>query len=300
MDRQYDRQVRRALRRRISQAISRIFILALLSFPMSLCWAENALVVGIFPRESATTTHDKFAALARYLSNVLRREVRVETGRDFSGFWQGVAEQRYDLAHFNQYHYVKSHFQFGYKVIAKNEERGKTTMAPAIAVRTDSDITTLADLRGRNIIFGGGTSAMVSYIAAKALLKAAGLKETDYTTETAINPPSALVAVYMGQAPAAGLSESALDLPTVARRIDASKIRILAKGEEIPQLPWAVKASLDAALVRQIRAALLELAQGVEGHAILREVGVTGFASAEDHEFDICRRLILDVLGEQY
>jgi len=280
----------------VSRAALAVFLL--LCLPP--CWGEPPLVIGIFPRESATITHDKFAALGRYFGNVLQREVRVETGRDFDGFWQGVAEQRYDLVHFNQYHYVKSHAQFGYRVVAKNEERGKATIAPAIAVRADSGITNVGVLRGRHIVFGGGPSAMVAYVGVKALLKQAGLQEGDYTTDTAINPPSALLAVYLRQAPAAGIGESALDLPTVVRRIDASKIRILAKGEEIPQLPWAVRGGADAALVQQIRAALLDLGQAVEGREILREVGVTGFVSAEDHEFDVCRRLILDVLGEQY
>lgn len=264
------------------------------------CWAQPPLIVGVFPRESATVTHDKFAALARYLGNVLRREVKVETGRDFNGFWQGVADQRFDLVHFNQYHYVKSHAQFGYRVIAKNEENGKSTIAPALAVRTDSNIEGPGALRGTRIVFGGGRSAMVAYVGVKALLKEAGLTDADYTTEIAINPPSALVAVYMGQAPAAGIGESALDLATIAGRIDASKVRILAKGDEIPQLPWAVKQSVEVELAGRIRSALLELGSAVEGREILRGVGVTGFVSADDHEFDACRRLIFDVLGEKY
>lgn len=301
MDRHNDRSVQCGLGHcRKSRWTSRVALAVFLLLCLPQCWGEAPLVVGIFPRESATTTHDKFAALGRYLGNVLRREVRVETGRDFGGFWQAIAEQRYDLVHFNQYHYVRSHAQFGYRVIAKNEERGKATIAPAVAVRADSGIASVAALRGRHIIFGGGSSAMVAYVGVKALLKQAGLQESDYTTETAINPPSALVAVYMGQAPAAGIGENALDLPTVVRRIDASKIRILAKGEEIPQLPWALRGSVDGALVRQIRAALMDLGQTVEGREILREVGVTGFVGAEDREFDICRRLILDVLGEKY
>lgn len=267
---------------------------------MPQCWAEQDLVIGIFPREGATTTHDKFAALGRYLSNVVRRDVRVETGRDFEGFWRNLSEQRYDLVHFNQYHYVKSHAQFGYRVIAKNEERGKATIAPALAVRVDSGISNVGALRGRQIIFGGGPSAMVAYIGVKALLRQAGLTEGDYTTEIAINPPSALLAVYIGQGSAAGIGESVLDLPTAGRRIDASKIRIVAKGNEIPQLPWAVRSGIDAKLATQIGAALLALGQAVEGREILREVGVTGFVSADDHEFDVCRRLILDVLGEKY
>lgn len=264
------------------------------------CWSDDPLLIGIFPRENATTTHYKFAALARYLSNTLQREIRIETGRDFEGFWKGVEEQRYDLVHFNQYHYVKSHAQFGYNVIAKNEERGKATIAPIIAVRADSAIAEIAALRGRRVIFGGGPSAMVAYIGAKALLKRAGLRDTDYITETAINPPSAVIAMYMEEVAAAGIGEMVLDLPTAGRRIDASEIRILARGDEIPQLPWAVKGTIDTAWVRRIRAALLNLVKAEEGREILRDVGVTGFVDAEDWEFDICRRLIMDVLSEQY
>ena len=90
------------------------------------------------------------------------------------------------------YHYIRS--AHSYKVIAHNQEFGKNAIAGALYVRKDSGITELSQLRGRTIIFGGGKDAMLSYIAPRFLMMRAGLKESDFRSEFAVNPPNALLA----------------------------------------------------------------------------------------------------------
>ena len=116
-----------------------------------------------------------FKPLAEHLSKVLGEEVKIVAPKDFKEFWKGVQSNQYDIVHFNQYHYIKSHKELGYNVIAANEEFGSSTIAGAIAVRSDSGINSVADLKGKTILFGGGKMAMTSYIATTAMLKKAGL-----------------------------------------------------------------------------------------------------------------------------
>lgn len=261
---------------------------------------SEPFIVGIFPRQGATVVHKQFGALEKYLNVALGREVILETAKDFDTFWENVRHQRYDLVHYNQYHYVKSHKEFGYNAILRNEELGKETMSSALAVTTDSGITEVSQLKGKKIVFGGGRSAMVAYIGVKQLLMAAGLKDGDYAEEHSNNPPNAVLALYVGQADAAGTADSVFNVPAVAQKVQANKLRFLKVGIPLPHLPWAIKSSVDAATRDKLVDALAVLDKSVDGKAILQEAGVSRFIPAKDADYDACRDMIRSVTGEAY
>ena len=173
------------------------------------------LKLGIFPRRSAQITERMFRPLSDELSKKLGTKVLLETTHDFASFWDNVANKRYDIVHYNQYHYLKSHNQFGYQVFAQNVEFGHKQIAGAILVRRDSGIETPADLKGKTIVFGGGRSAMQAYITATYLLRQAGLKQGDYFEQFALNPPKACIATYYRKAAAAGAGNYVLELPNI-------------------------------------------------------------------------------------
>lgn len=274
-------------------------LLATALLPLGL-HADDALVVGIFPRYNYTETHKIYAPLTRYLAAELGREVRLETAHDFTAFWEGVVSRRYDLVHFNQYHYVKAHRELNYQVIARNVEFGEDRIAGAIAVRKDSGLTSLAQLRGRQIIFGGGRDAMQGYILTTYLLRRAGLQPGDYRELFALNPPNACIAVYLGQADAGGAGDRVLSLRTVKEKIDAEQMILLGESVAVAHLPWAVKHDLDSDVKRRLQRALLQLNQTGSGKKILESARLTGFAAANDSDYDLSRRIIHEVLNERY
>lgn len=260
----------------------------------------DELVLGVFPRQGAQMAHEQYGPVARYLSSVLHRVIRLETAKDFDAFWDNVEKQRYDLIHYNQYHYVKSHATVGYEVILRNEEFGKPTMAPALIVRKDSGISSVADLKGKRVVFGGGRTAMVAYIGAKALLAEQGLQDGDYVEQIAVNPLNAVIAVSLGQADAAGTGDIALNVSGIAKKVDVAELTVLATGIELPHLPWAARKGLDRAVVEKVREALVALDATPDGRKILDDAGVTRFIPARDADYQICRELIQRVLKEAY
>ena len=257
--------------------------------------AGDPLVMGVFPRYNATETTTMYTPLAEYLSERLGRKVTLLTSKDFDSFWAGVGRQRYDIVHYNQYHYV--HSAQAYTVVAHNQEFGKSAVAGALFVRKDSGITEISQLRGRTIIFGGGKDAMMSYIAPRFLLMQAGLKEGDFKSEFAVNPPNALLALYHKQADAAGGGDILNDLPVVRNAINADELRILATTEPLLFLPWAVKRSMPAQLRESIQATLVELGQREAGKRVLRAARATGIGKAEDRDYDPHRRMTTAVFG---
>ncbi len=266
-----------------------------------LCAAKQVspLTIGIFPRRSVQVTIQMFTPLAKYLSRELKRPVYLETSYDFASFWEKVKQQRYDLVHYNQYHYLKSHKTLGYQVIAKNEEFGSGSIAGAIVVRRDSGIHTLQQLKGKKIVFGGDRLAMQAYISATYLLRQAGLKQGDYFEQFALNPPKAAIATYYHQAMAAGTGDHVLALPRVRKEVGEDQMFYLAKSEPIAQLPWAVKANLSPQLVKQIKNLLTGLHQTPEGEQVLKDMRVSNILPATDSDYDSARRIIKAVLHEE-
>jgi phosphonate transport system substrate-binding protein len=259
--------------------------------------ADDKLTLGIFPRLKATETITIYQPLATYLSERLGRPVVLVTSKDFDAFWQGVKAQRYDIVHYNQYHYI--HSAHAYRVIAHQQEFGRQAVAGALFVRADSGITDVKQLRGKTIIFGGGRDAMMSYIAPRYLLMRAGIGEGEFKTEFAVNPPNALLALYHRQADAAGGGDILIDLPAVRNAIDAGQVKVLAATEPLLFLPWAVKRSMASKLADEIQALLVGLGDNDIGRKVLQSAKVTGMGTATDKDYDAHRRMTKAVFGPE-
>ena len=256
---------------------------------------ESPLIMGIFPRFKAAESTTMYTPLANYLSERLGRKVILVTPKDFDSFWKDVTERRYDIVHYNQYHYVNS--AQSYKVVAYNQEFGKSAVAGALYVRKDSGITNVAQLRGRTIVFGGGKDAMLSYIAPRFLLMQAGLKEEDFSTKFAVSPPNALLALYHRQADAAGGGDILIDLPAVKNAINTQELTLLATTEPLLFLPWAVKRTMPAKLTESIQSLLLDLGENETGKKILKATMTTGIGKASDKDYDPHRKMTTAVFG---
>ena len=278
--------------------------LALTSFSQGIAYSASKktnnkpLILGVFPRRNTKLTFRLFSPIANYLSIALNREVKLVSAKNFNQFWQGVKTQRYDIVHFNQYHYIISKILYDYQVILKNEEYRRSTIAGAITVRNDSKINTIQDLKDKTILFGGGKMAMQSYIAAKWLLRQAGLSDGDYIEKIAVNPPNAIISTFNHQADAAGGGDVILQLQSVKRQIDVSKMKILASTHQLTHLPWAVKGSLDATLKTNIQSALSSLNTNSAGLSILKTARLTNLIPTIDEEYNPHRKIILDVYGD--
>lgn len=278
--------------RNLSRALLTLLVLCLfIPYPAV---AEDGLLMGVFPRRNATITAKFFSPLADYLSQQLGKPVTLVTAKDFKSFWKGVKEKRYDIVHYNQYHYVKS--AKDYQVVACNVENGRDVIAGALYVRRDSGISKISQLRGHNIIFGGGRDAMMSYIVPQYLLRKGGLAGTDYKTSFASNPPNAVLAVYFQQADAGGAGDVVMNLPTVTKIANPDELKYLAVSEPIKHLPWVVRRDMPKALQQKIQKLMTGLSGSERGRDILKMAHLDGMRAANDSDYDKIRDIIREAL----
>lgn len=277
-----------------------VLLLMSLSPPVIASPEEDPLVLGVFPRRNPSEMVEMFTPLADYLSQKLGRAIKLETASDFDSFWKMVASKHFQIVHYNQYHYVRSHKQLGYQLIGMNEEAGKSMIAGVILTRIDSGIRMLADLRGRTIVFGGNQHAMNSYVTPTYLLRQAGLKAGDYQEEFAINPPNVALGVFFKRAIAGGMGDILYDTPFVSEKIDVTKLVTLAKSPPMPHLPWAVSSDVAEPLRVKIQQALLDIKQSPNSNQILKAAALTNINAATNSQYDYVREVIAEVMGEHY
>ena len=139
----------------------------------------------------------------------------------------------------------------------------------------------------------------MSYIAPRFLLMQAGLKDGDFKSEFAVNPPNALLALYHRQADAAGGGDILIDLPVVRNAINAQELRLLAATEPLLFLPWAVKRSMPTKLTESIQSILVTLGESDAGRNVLKAARATGIGKAQDKDYDPHRRMTTAVFGRQ-
>ncbi len=255
------------------------------------------LSMGVFPRRPVAKTHKFFKPLAEKLSKELGEPVKLVVAKNFKEFWKGAKTGKYDLVHYNQYHYLLNHKEKGYKVIAVNEEFNTSTLAGSLSVRKDSGINSVADLKGKTILFGGGKKAMGSFIApTSALMKAGLVAGKDYTVKFSKNPPSAVIGVYNKAADAAGAGNVILKVKGVTKKIDVSQMKIVVESEPFIHLTWAVKADMPQAKADKIQSIMTSLKTTAPG--VLKAAKVTNFIKASDSDFAKVREIVKSVTGE--
>ncbi len=252
----------------------------------------KSLVIGIFPRRDPALTVRLFKPLKNYLEQQTPYKFTLETSPDFDAFRKNLQQRRYDLVHFNQYHYVKAHDNLNYDLLVQNEESGEKYIRGGVYVRKDSGIDSLQQLRGKSILFGGGKEAMMSYIVPRYLLAKAGLQPSDFKSLFTTNPPNSILATYTRQVIASGAGEMATRLPVVTRKINVSELKALAVSEEMAHLPWAVKRELASDITQRIRHLLLTLKNSESGRKILQAAKLTAFNAVADEDYNLHREII--------
>jgi len=285
-------------RRQFIQSLGGIVTATSLFPPLSFSSGKPPLTLGVFPRRNVKITFRMFLPMAKYLEQVLGREVRLKTERTFADFWQAVQKGEYDIVHYNQYHYIISRLKYGYEVFAKNKELGNSTIAGSLIVRKDSGYNEVRDLKGKEVLFGGDKSAMQSYIAATWLLRQSGLKAGDYIEKFAINPPNTIISTYFKRADASGSGDVVMHLDNVKNRIDISQLKFLAKTVPMAHLPWAVRSDLPEDLKKNIIQTLLDLSTSAQGKSVLAAARLDALEPATDAEYELHKKIIVDVYGE--
>ena len=246
--------------------------------------------LGIVPQQSSQKLATMWLPLIDYLNAQTGFSITFSTAKDIPTFEDRVAEQEYDLAYINPYHYVVFSDSANYVPLARDAHK---RISGIIVVREDSPYTTLQQLHGATLAFPAPAAFAASIIPRGMLAK----ENISINAQYVNSHDSVYLNVINGLFPAGGGIIRTLEhLP----KMQNEKLRILWRSQDFTPHALAVHSRVPEAHRKKILAALIALNDSAENAHLLRGINFSGFAEAQDSDWDDVRELGILSLSRPY
>lgn len=269
---------------------------ALMTFGMAsalaLCgqaWAQsgNVLRVTTIPEEAATEQIRKFTPLANYLSQALGMRVEFNPVNDYPAAVEALVNKRVDLVWFGGFTHVQANRRSGGRIVPLAQREEDTRFQSVFIARTNSGITSLNDLRGRQVSFGSPSSTS-GHLMPRSFLLAAGIEpERDFRRVAFSGAHDATIAaVVSGRVDAAALDITVWRMFVEQNRVDTQQVNVFYTTPPFFNYNWSVHADMPADLQQRIKNALLGLDPANPEHAeILRLNRATRYVPTQPENY---------------
>lgn len=241
------------------------------------------LSIGIVPQQAAGKLLQTWSPLLNWLYKETGIQVRFKTATDIPTFESRLAARQYDLAYMNPYHFtVFNNAEHGYQAMVKAKDK---LIKGIIVVHKDSTLTTLEELHNQSLAFPA-PAAFAATVLPSSNLKS---RNIDFKANYVSSHDSVYKGVAEGFFPAGGGVIRTLKATTPEIR---EKLRILWKTPGYTPHALAVHSSVDPAVVKRIKAALLKV--DTLAPEVLNGLKIKGFVGAENSDWDDVRALNID------
>ncbi len=251
------------------------------------CLGAGEYTISMLPRYATEEISRRISPLASYLSAATGIAIRPVLTADFREYLKMLSSGAIDIGFQDPAVYVLADRFHEVVAMAVKEERHGDRFRGVVVTRSDSPITSLAQLRGRHIavvslISSGG------FLSQKLTLAGEGI---DVTRDCIVEEvpgnkhENVLLSVYTGGADAGFVRESALG--QTGRFIPPDALRVVAETAWLPNWVLSVEKTMNLADRKKILRALFDLTAESK---ILEAMKVQRFRPAFDRECDVVRR----------
>lgn len=260
------------------------------------------LNVQFVPTNNDGSMEAKAKPFEEYLSEKLGYDVNVTLATDYSTIVEAMASGQVDLGIMPPAAYVQARNQDAAEAIltselqSYNDETGEPeegvmsgTFKGEILVKSDSDIQSLEDLKGKKIATLSPNSAS-GYIYPVAEMKEMGIDPTTDCTLTTVNDiPSEMTSVLNGQQDACFVFEGArysyADKFSENDLMEDLRVLYLTEGD-IPNDAIAVQPDMDPELKEKIKETFLNMADDEKGKEAMSMWNHIGYTEATESAYD--------------
>ena len=250
--------------------------------------SPDSISFAVFPYKSPKTIVEIYGPLAVYLEKKMGRKIRISSAPDAKSFLDKAGRGEYDLLLLALPVYYKLR-PAGYKVIA----RGIPSFSGGVIVRKYSEISTVEQLKGKKVAVVGKYS-YGGYLFLLPRLEEKGLDPREDVKFTFTGKADTIIYGVINKTFDAGL----LRLDTLDHSVFngiREQLRVIDRSPEIPQFPFVVKNSMNAATIVAIQEALAALSPDrPEGRQILKGMQVDTIIAATDADYDLFYEQIKD------
>lgn len=252
----------------------------------------NPLILAVHPYLPAAEIQRRFAPLAEYLGHELGQPVQVRIGRDYEAHTEAIGKDQLDIAFMGPASYVTMLERYGSKpLLARFEVNNSPHLYGVIFTRKESPLRTLKDLQGKRFAFGDPESTMSHIVPRYMLMEASVPAESLREFRFLGSHKNVALAVLAGDFDAGAIKREVFD------EFEAQGLRPLAVTLPTPDHLFVTRATLPAAQVQKLRAALLQLKERPRGQEIMNELhkGLTALIPANEQDYEQLRAIVRKV-----
>jgi phosphonate transport system substrate-binding protein len=247
----------------------------------------KTLKVALLPDETPSTIIKNNEGLEKYLEQRLGKDIELVVTTDYSSMIEAASNRRIDLAYFGPLSYVLAKTKSNIEPFAALKKDGNTTYQSVVIASTASGVNTIEEVAGKTVAFGDQASTS-SHLIPKSMLVEKGLQPKKDYKEVFVGAHDAVAfAVQNNNAQIGGLSKPIFEALIERKKIDSSKVKVIAESKPYPQYPWTMRSDLSPELKNNIRSAFLE----IKDENILKSFKADGFDTIEDKDYDVVREL---------
>ncbi|WP_256761137.1 phosphate/phosphite/phosphonate ABC transporter substrate-binding protein [Cohnella sp. WQ 127256] len=270
--------------------------------PKETGYVPTELTVQFVPSQNAETLEAKAKPLEKLLTDALGIPVKVSVSTDYNTIIEAMQSKKVDVGFLPPNTYVQAKEMGAAEVILQaqrfgvNDADGTPTTELAdsyksmIIVKADSDIKTLADLKGKRIAWQSATSS-AGFVYPAVELKKAGIDpNTDVTGIELKGHDKGVLAVLNGDADAAAIFQDARNIVIKDVPDIFEKTRVLHFTIPIPNDTISVRSDMSKEWITKIQDAFISLGTNEESRKIIFEIySHQGYAKSDDSKFDSVR-----------
>ncbi|MCT1446757.1 phosphate/phosphite/phosphonate ABC transporter substrate-binding protein [Brevibacterium casei] len=221
---------------------------------------NGQITFGIEPFEDPKKLEPAYKTVAESLSKTLECPVEVQVLEDYSAEVLAMQNGKLDIGQFGPLGYVFASERAGAEPLASfgTAEGELSSYTGGIWVPKESDITTLEDLRGKDLALGSVGSTSGDALPRYALAQA-GIAESELNLNYAGGHPEALLALTNKTVDAAQINSQTMGTAIKEGTFKKEDFRQIWESDPIPNDPITVAESADPEFKKAVKDALLNL-----------------------------------------
>ena len=248
---------------------------------------------GLTPYMAPEELKKNYRPIADFVGDRLGLSVELVMGENYADLEQRIVEGSVDVAVVSPYSYVRAKKREpGILPFASHIARGSASYGAYIIVNEESDIETLAELKGQSFAFVDRRSTSGWLFPAVRMLDEGIHPERDLDERFVKTHNAVYDAVVEGRVEGGATYDGALRQGRDRRR-DGRGVRVIAKAPRIPHEAYVLREGLPIEVADALGAALFEISTGTrKGRELLAPMlRINGFVQVEDSHYDVVREV---------
>lgn len=237
----------------------RVVLLSGLLACASLASAQNVLKVSAIPDEAPTELQRKFTPLGKYLESQIGMKVEFTPVTDYAATVEGLAAKKLDMVWYGGFTFVQAYMRTNKTAIPLVQRAEDEAFRSVFITKVGSGINTLADLKGKNFVFGSVSSTSGHLMPRYFLLQNGVNPDKDMRMAFSGAHDATVFQVAGGKVDAGALNILVWTKMVEEKKVDTSQLKVFYTTPPYYDYNWTVSGDLDAALVSKLREAFLAL-----------------------------------------